>query len=264
MSKKDEVSQYLIQAGRDITQVGRDYVKHVHMNFSSGNYVVAFVSLIPSLAVCSVLGMVVTSIPKFIVSLPTSRSIASNASEPSHSSPVESQSKPESRVIKSEKVTLECRSNSNATVHNLELKPSPDCGIVTPAIIANNLSTAWYEIDSGKNSYLVTPGGGQYIVGDLKPVEVKEYTGLPSRRVALMCNDQKIVVWGLEFTPRCNSEGTFIEVRTAAPNAEPRILMTTNGKSIVLGNNAMRSAYVTSSDSVVSVGLEVEAKPDME
>ncbi|MGD2181866.1 pentapeptide repeat-containing protein [Lusitaniella coriacea] len=44
-------------AGRDLIQVGRDYVRHININIASGNWLVVAISLIPPILAFSLLGI---------------------------------------------------------------------------------------------------------------------------------------------------------------------------------------------------------------
>lgn len=44
--------------------------------------------------------------------------------------------------------------------------------------------------------------------------KVRKFIGSPSRQVSLSCDGSPTEIWDVEFTPKCNSEGIFVEIRS--------------------------------------------------
>jgi hypothetical protein len=106
------------------------------------------------------------------------------------------------------------------------------------ALIFTNYSSSWYEIVESKGVLSLVPpgvktelgyggrgdatneynlrrpffidkGGSEYTA----TFQAKKYAGTPTRKLVISCDSNPIGVWGTGLFPRCNSEGTYVQVK---------------------------------------------------
>jgi hypothetical protein len=98
------------------------------------------------------------------------------------------------------------------------------CGEFTSSITVKNYSGSWYEVINYVNFYLIGPGVKREV--DLPATNntykreidnklfVRRFVDIPIERVVTVnCDDPEINVWGVQMVPKCNSRGSFIEVK---------------------------------------------------
>ncbi|NQE37665.1 hypothetical protein [Microcoleus asticus] len=140
-------------------------------------------------------------------------------------------STPEESLITSssdfETITLKCGEKPAAKYIDLEFG---DCW--SGSAKSKNYSTSWYESSSGDNKIQLIGGGGELSV-DLPPrsnslspsadsetapiykLRVRRLTSEPLRTITVNCDAGEINIWGVRIIPKCNSSGSYIEVKQA-------------------------------------------------
>ncbi|MEG4504485.1 hypothetical protein QUA81_10230 [Microcoleus sp. F6_B4] len=139
-------------------------------------------------------------------------------------------STPEESLITSssdfETITVKCGEKPAAKYIDLEFG---NCW--SGSAKSKNYSSSWYESSSGENKIQLIGGGGELWV-DLPPrsnssssrtadletapiykLRVRRLTSEPLRTITVNCDAGEINIWGIRIIPKCNSSGSYIEVK---------------------------------------------------
>jgi len=87
-------------------------------------------------------------------------------------------------------------------------------------------------------------------------IQLKRHLGNPSRTVTVACNDSPRNVWGLTIKPRCNSNGSYIDIESEVQRSTE--LKLSNG-NISMYNPSLggSTGYVTSNSRTVAFTLTI-------
>lgn len=183
-----------------------------------------------------------------------------------------------------QKVLINCRVSPAAKVADLEL---PVCQLRYGQLFAplKNYSGVWYEMEFPDGSAnLVSPGAEELMPLNpegfdmgfetacmLNPnfsncknkpplqqlVWVKQYSHVPSKTVKVSCSDNPRTVWGIKITPKCTSNGTYIDIASSVQRTIE--LSLDNGQTTTYQPSwGGSTGYVTSTSSSVSFTLSVK------
>ncbi|OCQ91669.1 hypothetical protein BCD67_09175 [Oscillatoriales cyanobacterium USR001] len=120
-----------------------------------------------------------------------------------------------------QEVPITCnRKNPSGKFIDLEFSV---CSEYSSATAVKNYSGSWYELSDYENFYLITPGGEGGVglprtnkyKGEIdNKIIVRRVVGLPIERVVTVsCDAGEINIWGVQIIPKCNSSGSYIELK---------------------------------------------------
>jgi hypothetical protein len=184
---------------------------------------------------------------------------------------------------------IDCTRNSSTKYIDLEFQ---NCGRLPPLggqyLKYKNFSNRWYEViynqfDSGKNivvTDLIPPGSESDLpisfsdrtiasestfglplpetppLYDRLSIKIRQLSGLPSRKIIILCNEKPIKVWRIWIAPKCNSEGTYINLKSQ-PASYP-VIVNVGNQSIPYDRSfGGASGTVTSSGSGAEFTMSV-------
>ena len=115
-------------AGRDLIQVGRDYIRHINVNIASGNWLMAGVSLLPAIVTLGVVGTGVKFTVEHVLSPISSSSPPVISSDPIGKASDSKEVKPPSK-----------KSESEDKVHDPKLGSNKDIFHATPIALGKTV-----------------------------------------------------------------------------------------------------------------------------
>lgn len=272
--------------GRDAFIAGRDHIRNIYIDFSSGNFLGGLIGLTPVLLIIVLLPVVTHGSGQIINVFNSNKSESASenrkSSTESSSSPL-NKSKPKipSENFEKADLTVQCESSSPGKFKDLEIT---SCGhnYGNFVISGRNFSKDWYEIErkvGGKlvgslvepgekfsvavntprgysqrleqeiyNSFMEAPKKSTIPIEDFS-IQLKKYSGNPVKNVTISCNEKLVIIWNVEFTPTCRSEGSFIDVLSISNST---MTVSVGEKMVTYGPGAYPKGTISSSDSVIT------------
>ena len=109
-----------------------------------------------------------------------------------------------------QKIEVDCSKKTAAKFQDLEFY-----GCYFGAISLKNYSKYWYEVKpTGRTLNLIQPGDDRRLKRFQTPLSVRKIDGMPSRSVSVNCNDELQSVWNIRITPKCTTEGIYVDLES--------------------------------------------------
>ncbi|MEG4806888.1 hypothetical protein QUA82_07475 [Microcoleus sp. F8-D3] len=183
-------------------------------------------------------------------------------------------STPEESLITSssdfETITLKCREKPPGKYIDLEFV---NCDTSSDQAKSKNYSNSWYESSIGNNQFQLIGPGGEILVqlqrgnfsyneSPIYKLTVRRLTSEPLRTITVNCDAGKINIWGVQIIPKCNSSGSYIEVKPVIFFNHNVVVKTSNRerKPIIFRSDILinPSYYVSSQQRQVELTFSVE------
>lgn len=145
------------------------------------------------------------------------------------------------------------------------------CSEYSNTTTVKNYSGSWYEISNYVSFYLITPGVEREVY--LPPTKnkykgeidnkliVRRVVDRPERILTVSCDAGEINIWGVQIIPKCNSKGSYVEVKGG--NFFHNVVVKTSNrarKPIIFRSDVFINPtyYVTSNSRQVELTFSVE------